>query len=305
MAGATLEEHFRGSLLGLALGDAIGAPFEGGVLEQLLWRGIARGRLRWTDDTQMALGTVESLLECDGLDPDHLARRWAANATWSRGYGPGARRLLARIARGEDWREANRRVFPDGSFGNGAAMRAAPLGLYYHRDAERLEAATATASSITHAHPLGIAGGVLIARATALALDPALGSLAYLDALRERCGETGFTARLVAARELLGTDPPVAEVRNRLGNGIRAEESAVTAVYAFCRHRDRDFAALMEWVVALRGDTDTIGAMAGGIWGASRGVGALPDELLDRLEQRAHIDDLARRLWRATEAPST
>src|SRR5262245_31347877 len=125
MAG--LEDKFVGSLLGLALGDALGAPFEGGLAARLAWRALGigkRGTLRWTDDTEMALGLARSLTEHRGLDADSLARAWAEEADWKRGYGGGALRLLARIRGGEDWRTANRSVFPAGSYGNGAAMRA-------------------------------------------------------------------------------------------------------------------------------------------------------------------------------------
>src|SRR5690349_18966772 len=120
-------DRCQGCLLGLALGDALGAPYEGGPLERLLWRLSGRtrqGEMRWTDDTQMSLDLAESLAEKGALDPDDLAQRFARSYHWSRGYGPGAAKLLKRIACGADWREANRSVYPAGSYGNGGAMRA-------------------------------------------------------------------------------------------------------------------------------------------------------------------------------------
>ncbi|MHC5038311.1 MAG: ADP-ribosylglycohydrolase family protein, partial [Planctomycetota bacterium] len=69
-----LEDRFVGSLLGLALADAMGAKTEGGILGGLIWRGVggeAGGQLRWTDDTQMTMGLAESLIECGALDADH------------------------------------------------------------------------------------------------------------------------------------------------------------------------------------------------------------------------------------------
>ena len=125
----SLEDRFVGSLLGLALGDAVGAPHEGSLGPRLVWKllGIGRSRLlRTTDDTEMAVLLAGSLAEHGGVEPDALARTWAHGASWTRGYGPGARAVLARIRAGEDWRTANRSAFPEGSFGNGAAMRAAP-----------------------------------------------------------------------------------------------------------------------------------------------------------------------------------
>ena len=79
----------------------------------------------------MSIDLAESLLERDGLDLNDAARRFAAGYRWSRGYGPAAAKLLKRIARGADWREANRSIYPEGSFGNGGAMRAPVVGLFY------------------------------------------------------------------------------------------------------------------------------------------------------------------------------
>ncbi|HZZ72369.1 MAG TPA: ADP-ribosylglycohydrolase family protein [Pirellulales bacterium] len=98
---------FQGCLLGLALG----APYEGGGPERVVRRAIGKtrqGQRRWTDDTQMALELVESLLQHGRLEPDELAMRFARSYRWSRGYGPAAAQTLKQIARGVDWRKAAR-----------------------------------------------------------------------------------------------------------------------------------------------------------------------------------------------------
>lgn len=295
----TLEDRFVGSMLGLALGDALGARFEGGPGASAIWRVINawKGELRWSDDTEMAVGLAESIVERRGVEADALARRWAEGMTWGRGYGPGARRLLERIRAGADWREANRSVFPEGSFGNGAAMRAAPIGLFYHGSPASLDRAAEEASLVTHAHPLGIEGGLLIARATALALDEAIAPAAMLARLRDGARSAEYRERLETALAWMDAPPSREEVVRRLGNSIKAHESAVTAVYAYCRF-PVDFAGMIEFVISLGGDTDTIGAMAGGILGAARGASALPAEQLRRLESRDAIEALGRELLR-------
>jgi hypothetical protein len=174
MLHMTPEELFVGSMLGLALGDAMGAPHEGGFVGRFAWwvLGIGHGEtLRWTDDTQMALVLAESLADHGRVEADELAMRWAWQMDSRRGYGPGTRKLLLRVLQGEPWQTAGRAVYADGSLGNGAAMRAAPIGLFFQSDFESLRRAAELASSITHAHPLGIEGGVLMARATALVLN--------------------------------------------------------------------------------------------------------------------------------------
>lgn len=291
------SDRFEGCLLGLALGDALGAPFEGGLLERLVWRFLgktAAGHARWTDDTQMAKDTAESLVAKGSLDPDDLARRFAASYRWSRGYGPGTAKMLKRIARGADWRSANRSVYPQGSFGNGGAMRAPVVGLFYAERPQELVEAARLAASITHAHPLGIEGAVLVASATALALretDPCR----LFEGAASSCEQEPFVTRTTIATGWLrsGATPTAAEVARALGHGIAASESCVTAVYAAARFLRRPFLELLEFLRAVGGDVDTLGAMAGAVWGAANGAAALPPAALARLEEREALVALA------------
>ena len=167
-------DQYRGCLLGLAFGDALGAPYEGGWLERAAWRllGTTKGRMRYTDDTQMSLDIIHSILQHGALKQDRLASQFASSYRWSRGYGPGAAKLLKRIRRGADWRQANRSQFRDGSYGNGAAMRSAVLALFY-AEQNALRVAVEQASEITHAHPEAIEGSQLVALATSLSLQQA------------------------------------------------------------------------------------------------------------------------------------
>jgi ADP-ribosylglycohydrolase len=300
MNGPDPRARYEGCLLGLALGDALGAPFEGGPVERLLWRAIgttAAGEMRWTDDTQMSLDVAASLVACGAVDADDLAARFAASYRWSRGYGPSAAKVLKRIARGGDWRVVNRSVFRDGSLGNGGAMRAPVLGLWCATRREALPDAARDFARITHAHPLGLEGAVAVAVATAEALAGTRGP-ALVDAVAASCALAPFRERLALARTWLRDDatPDPREVARRLGNGIAAHESAVTAIYVAARFLAQPFAAMHRFVVAGRGDVDTIAAMAGALWGAANGVAALPAESLARLEQRERIRALAQAL---------
>lgn len=283
-------------MLGLALGDALGAPFEGGPLERALWYLIGKtrkGRARWTDDTQMSLDLAESLTARRTLDPDDVAQRFAASYRWSRGYGPGAARVLKRIRGGVNWRVANTTAFPEGSFGNGAAMRAPVVGLFYANDLARLDEPVRASAIITHAHPLGQEAAVLVARATALAMH-ACTPAEILSALHARAEHPGFRERLDIARSWVrSSDAHPNEVRRRLGNGIAATESCVTAIYIALRFLDSPLAEMLHYVAACRGDVDTIGAMAGAIWGARNGESGLPLDALAELEDADRIRGVA------------
>jgi len=299
-------DRFRGTIWGLGLGDALGAPFEGGPVERAVWRLIGRtrsGQMRWTDDTQMTIDLIESLLAVGRLDPDDLARRFARSYRWSRGYGPAASRLLKKIARGADWRVANRAFYREGSFGNGAAMRAPAIGLAYGDRPDELEHAARASAEITHAHPLGVAGAVVIARAVGAAVQGRSGQ-AVFDAALTGGEPAEYRSRMTIAREWLTTGHAAseAEVRAHLGNCVSALESVVTAVYLAVRFLDQPFLALHRFIADCRGDTDTIGAMAGAIWGAVNGAGNLPSEALNRLERRDELAVLAEKLSHAVVA---
>ncbi|MGL4421652.1 MAG: ADP-ribosylglycohydrolase family protein, partial [Gemmataceae bacterium] len=99
----SLDDRFAGCLLGLAVGDAFAAPFEGvpdwfilsehGLPERFM-QTPANDPMRYTDDTEMMIGVAEALAELGQIDSDHLMARFAANYTPDRGYGSGARTVL-------------------------------------------------------------------------------------------------------------------------------------------------------------------------------------------------------------------
>ncbi|MFT5685075.1 MAG: poly(ADP-ribose) glycohydrolase ARH3, partial [Myxococcota bacterium] len=246
--------QYRGCLLGLATGDALGAPFEGGVPERLAWRAIGRcaeGQ-RWSDDTQMSIDLAESFLANRGIDQDALVRRFATSYHWSRGYGPGAARLLKRVAKGMPWQEATRSVYPDGSFGNGGAMRAPVLALLLPDDDDARDDAARRAAEVTHAHPLGIDGAIVLAAATSGFLRRH-GDATILADVSSRC-TTALSEKLDLIGGLLavGVEGPD-EVVDTLGNGITALTSCATALYVALRFRTVAFDTMLRFVIDCGG----------------------------------------------------
>ena len=226
------HDRFRGAMLGLALGDAFGAPYEGGPIERIVWAIVGKtreGKRRWTDDTSMSLDLARSLCERAGLDLDDLATRFAKSYRWSRGYGPAAAKTLKAIEKGMSWQQANRLRYKDGSMGNGGAMRAPVIGLYFARDLDQLADAARQSASVTHAHPLGMDAAVMIAIATAKALGGAkpdeileASNEDRLPALAEKLAR--FTKQQAPTKEL---DPKM--LRRDIGVGMLADESPVAA----------------------------------------------------------------------------
>jgi len=297
-----LKRKFCGCLVGLALGDALGAPFEGreSVSPAEIYATAERTKiLRYTDDTHMALGMAESLIACRGFDGQHMAETFVRNfeqEPW-RGYGPGPPRIFRRIKLGARWDRAAGNIYPGGSFGNGAAMRAAPVGLFYYRNRQKIREVACLSGQITHAHPFGKEGAALQAYAVALAVVYGPTGLPndYLAELRAFTAHAIYKNKLKKAGELLTTGNKTGVI-DFLGNGVEAFKSVPTAVHCFLRHPDCFEEAVVE-AVSLGGDTDTIASMTGAISGAWLGIEAIPEKWAEKLENRDYIESLAFRLW--------
>lgn len=291
-------ERFKGCLLGLAIGDSFGAETEGYFFP--IEVNMAQ---RYTDDTAMMIGVAESLIECRGFDGEEMAKRFIMNylrEPW-RGYGPGPPTIFRMILyEGRRWDEMlDRKIYPGGSFGNGAAMRVAPLGLYYFDEPVKLREVVKKASIITHSHELAIEGAFLQAYAVALALITEVDTLdryEFLKKLMEAAKNDEYIRKLKKIEELLSLKASKLDVVRYLGCGVEAINSVPTAIYSFLSNDDFERSVL--FAVSLGGDTDTIGAMTGAIAGAYYGVEKIPRGWIEKLENREYIEKLAHKLWK-------
>jgi len=291
---------YTGCFLGLAMGDACGAPFEGGPVERLLWRIIGKtkdGKLRYTDDTQMAMDLAMSFIQNNGINQDHLAAAFGDSYRWSRGYGPSAAWLLKKIKNGANWRDVNRAKFKDGSFGNGAAMRAPILAMLFPEDTEQLNANIIACSEITHAHPAAMEGARLIALTARSALRD-WSTEAIAEALPTWCRSDEYLSKVTFCIESIQAMDalPVNVLKRKLGNGMAASHSCVTAIYFALKYRNQFLNDMLTQICNLGGDADTIGAMAGAIWGAFNGSAAIDADTIKRIENAATIIELSEQI---------
>lgn len=291
------HDKYLGCFLGLAIGDAYGAPFEGGYIERLFWRVIGKtkdGKIRYTDDTQMSIDVAKSFIEKKEINQTHLALTFANSYRWSRGYGPSAGWLLKKIKNGTDWKTVNRSKFKEGSFGNGAAMRAPIIALCYPKDLEALNKNITKCSEITHAHELAIEGAKLIAFVTYSALHNWNNDKIF-NLLPSWCESEIFRKKVSFCLERLQSTEVTSLklIKKNLGNGISAIESCVTAIYFALRYKDSSHDKMLKEIYSLGGDTDTIGAMAGAIWGAFNGIELLNEDKLKKLESLNKIKELS------------
>jgi len=306
-----LKLKFLGCLVGAAIGDALGARREGREMsrsEDIASLAERLGELIYTDDTHMTIGIAESLIESKGFHGEHMTQTFIKNyeaEPW-RGYGPGPPRIFRMIKSGEAWDSAANKLYQGGSFGNGSAMRAAPVGLLYSNSPEKLREIAHKSSSITHSHELGKEGAALQACAVALALNTPseedIDREDFLLKLQNFIQNQLYKEKVAQIRELLG-EQDKARVVAMLGNGIEAPRSVPTAIYCFLR-QPKSYKDTVTYAISLGGDTDTIAAMAGAISGAYLGIEAIPEEWRAKLENRDYIEALAEKLWQIATFPS-
>jgi poly(ADP-ribose) glycohydrolase ARH3 len=197
---------------------------------------------------------------------------------------------------GISYPEAAGRLFGgEGSYGNGAAMRVAPVGLFF-RDSPDLYDLAAASAAVTHAHPLAQDGAAVQAFAVAQAVstDPRepFSPQAFLEAIFTVARTREFQEKLCLVRSLLSRRAPGREAARALGQSVRIHESLPFALYAFLA-QPQSFEDCICGAVLSGGDRDTLGAMAGALSGAYLGIGALPPPWLRKLEHRDLIERLA------------
>jgi ADP-ribosylglycohydrolase len=271
------------SLAGLSVGDALGAQYfvPGNTAADLLAARVPAPPWPWTDDTEEACCLVKALREHpDGdFDRDVFAELLGSHHDPYRGYGPGAVVMLRQIREGLPWPIAAAAAFDgQGSSGNGAAMRAAPLGAWHADSLPHAAEQGARAAEVTHAHPDGIAGGVAVTVAAAVAaaarLDghrPELAQMLAAVAAHTPAGR--IRDGLVTAEGLHST----AVAAYELGAGARAMalDTVPFALWVAARFLD-NYPAAIAACVTSGGDVDTTAAIAGGVVAAYTGIDGIP-----------------------------
>ncbi|MCW2912661.1 MAG: hypothetical protein JWN52_729 [Actinomycetia bacterium] len=270
------------SLAGLSVGDAFGDQFFMLANRDVSRRdGLPAAPWVWSDDTEMACSVVDVLHRLGRIDQDTLAMAFASRMDMGRRYGAGALELLELVRDGADWRRASAESFGgNGSYGNGAAMRVAPLGAWFRGDLERAAAQAALSAAVTHAHPEGIAGAIAVAVAAShVAASRAEGvrpdTSEVIDAVLDHLPAGYVRSGLERARRM--PQATAAQAAWELGNGSRitAQDTVPFALWAATRHLG-DYEAAVRACVVVGGDMDTTAAIAGGVVGAHLGADAIP-----------------------------
>jgi len=297
-------ERFTGCLVGLAVGDALGAPLEfmsrerirqqyGRVTEMIGggWLRLEPGQ--YTDDTELMLCQARSIVECGGFDPEDTVQRfvhWLDGAPSD--VGITTRATLSQVQQGAPWEEASRRTYDwqgGKTAGNGGLMRCAPIGLLHVRDEAALVRDSLTSCRLTHWHPVaGWACATLNLAIAALVRGTPKAEL--LSWLFPRVEEPTVRSALEAVPGLA------------LGS-LHASGYAVDCLQAafWAYLTTETFEEALVAVVNLGEDTDTAGAVCGALAGAAYGYEAIPARWRDVLVGREEITALADQIYQIAQ----
>lgn len=307
----------RAVLVGEAIGDALGLPFEkvDDTVDARLttWDGtyLPCERLQlpsghYSDDTEMAECLATSLIQCGGFDGADVARRYLA---WSQatphGMGGTTRLAMESLAEGVSWQHSGITFDDPNKVGSAPPMRAAPIGAYYLNDAAILKACRSDAY-ITHADPEAIAASFAVAMTVRLALQDVAPRailprvLDELVSFSRRSGsqhpQTHVEGALTRACLALSLGRASAEEFMNESAGRRGNAWQITATAIYCALHHDNFCDGVIAAVKLGGDTDTRGAIAGAILGARFGLEGIPDVYKTGLHQFERLAQLDRSL---------
>jgi ADP-ribosylglycohydrolase len=317
------RDQFSGCIIGQCLGDAVGFVVEGYspsackqyIEDYLKTQNVGGfGRFpfpfgQYSDDSQLARELVQSYVRCKKFSPADYAESMKAIFSEKRiiGFGYSTKEAVKRLFQGISWEESGA---PPPLAGNGSAMRAAPIGLFFFENPEMLIRAAHDQGRITHRDPRCSAGAVAISGAVALVLQKKkINSNSFVSTLSEWTGSVdhGFASELKKLIDWVsmppeeavdhiataGFDPDYVDDDEWKGISAFVVSSVLWSLYSFLR-TPNDYWETICTAVSSGGDVDTTAAMAGAISGAYLGINGIPSGLTHYLTDRGTwgVDDL-------------
>lgn len=312
-SGNLILDKFKGSLLGCAVGDAMGAPIEGlsaarirndyGTVTGYLDTGYGAGRL--TDDTQMTIVLAQAIIEIGFFWKNHVALKFAS---WMERSDEGIREASGVCqACASACRSISMGVDPDRSGVSsaccGAAMRASPIGLRYFAQHEELKQKAVEQASITHTDSKALAGSAAVAYTVARGIAsenvPEPRSLLQDVASFVSDIDLETASKIEKLADYVGL--PSEEGFRYTGTDSPAIETVPAALLSFLQTPEDPLGVLVTSVNA-GGKTGSIASISGAMCGAFNGAARIPSGLLAGLEGKRYIELLAFRLYTLTPA---
>jgi poly(ADP-ribose) glycohydrolase ARH3 len=326
-----LLDKFQGCLLGVAIGDTLGHPFEGKLrsrifsyfknFEEFLNSNFDLFRT-YTDDTQLTIHLAKALIKGNGFNMDYIVREfvnWLDDPPIGPGYG--CISSIRKLKYGIPWEQA-----ASNSGGNGTTMRIAPVGLFYCKDPKALKTAAIKTSIITHSHSAASAGAIVIARAIAYLIDknPNTGFSVdeffnvIISAISNSQDEIWkeFIEILYKLKSNLniplesglikfsqaGVKSPYF-IEEYLGQAFvhpYTISTVVCSIFIFLKNLSSFKDCILELATA-GGDSDTVGAIGGSLAGAYFGLQNIPPNLVKLVKNCKKILKLSEELYQVFE----
>ncbi len=325
-----LEDKFIGTLLGTAIGDTLGVPFEGQIREQIIRyfddfddfidknRSIFR---TYSDDTQLTIHTAKAIIKANGIEEKSLIDefiKWLDALPIGPGFG--CLSSIKTLRNGVPWKQA-----ASNSGGNGTAMRISPIGLFYSNNIEQLKKAASLNSNITHSHPAAEAGARVVASSIAFLLykDPNKGFsineffqtiINVISDKKDRIWEefieilndlqTNLDMDLIDGLKKyaqIGVKSPfyIKSLENKCFVHPYTISTVVCALFIFLKNLD-SFKKCIYILPTVGGDTDTCGAIGGSIAGSYFGFKNIPEKLIALVQNSKEIIQLGKELYQVS-----
>ena len=320
-------DKFSGSIMGVAIGDTLGRPFEGKIrsdihsnfddFEQFVLNNRKLFKT-YTDDTQLTLHVAKALIRGNGFNLNNFINEyilWLDDPPIGPGYG--CISSIRKLKYGVSWREA-----ASNSGGNGTVMRIAPIGLFYCRDIKGLITAAKKSSVITHSHPATSLGAIVIARAISFLIfqDPEVGFSIdeFFDVIissisnseNDLAGEFIKILQKVKTSLHLSIEAGLVKFSQAgVKNPYFIEEfigkafvhpytisTVACALFVFLKNLNSFKECIFEMSTA-GGDSDTIGAIGGSLAGVFFGLNNIPIELINLVKDNKNILKISEELF--------
>lgn len=273
-----------GTIIGLATGDALGAPLEGLNAQKIPVTDIISGGYNntragdITDDTLLALAIAESLIEMKGFFPDDIALRMCMEYQKEpRFFGPTSKEVFSSILNGMDYSKISYNLYKKGGGkSNGSVMRGPPLGVFYPPGEVR--AYSILCSQITHFHPVSCECSALI--------NSMISRLCRGEGKIQAFKNTLLECEEVSVKKILSDYKSYP-----LNPSLDSLQATHCALSLFLE--SENFEEMLIRAVNMGGDTDTIGAICGALGGAYGGIDVIPKRWRNKLKNAERIQKTA------------
>jgi ADP-ribosylglycohydrolase len=330
----TTKDRFLGCIYGLAIGDALGYPVEFMSLKEIekilgpngvtgfdsLKHPEIASRIRqpigsYSDDTQMSLATANALINAKSDNLEDIMQEvvkeyisWADSPENNRYPGNTCMAGIRNLKAGMHWTNSG---IPNGK-GCGAAMRTAPIGLYFADDIHSLINCSQAVGSCTHKDSGAIAAGSVVAYVIRNAIlygslinkNPSL--LNNQEFIEEILNARKVSFPLKSKLEKLNQNLNYQDSRGalkKLGQGWHGDEAVAMALYCFLKS-PRDYRKTVLAGTNIDGDSDSVALIAGAISGAYNGIQSIPQEWINQIENKELLRETAEKLYEKSKKNS-